>query len=136
MGATSRVAGGAGDLGAAGAPPAAIARVVALIDATRHDATPGDADACALVDIDLGILGASAERYARYEDEVRREYAWVPEPAFRAGLAAILRGFLARPRIYATDAFARLEAPARANLAGAIARLAGEAPGGSSPASP
>lgn len=111
-------------LSAAGAPAEAKARVVALIDATRHDAVPADGDARALVDVDLGILGASAERYSRYEDEVRREYSWVPEAAFRAGRASILRGFLARPRIYATEAFARLEAPARANLAWAIARLA------------
>ena len=115
-------------LSAAGAPEAAIARVEALIDATRHAAEPGpdDRDARLLVDIDLGVLGAGPERYARYEAEIRREYAWVPAAWFRARRAELLRGFLARPRVYTTPEFAAREAPARANLAWAIARL--EAP--------
>lgn len=112
-------------LGTAGARPDAVERVAALIDATRHAAVPADDDARLLVDIDLGVLGAPRERYARYEDEIRREYAWVPEDAFRAGRASVLRGFLDRPRIYLTAAFADREAAARANLAWAIARLGG-----------
>ncbi|MFN7145728.1 MAG: N-methyl-D-aspartate receptor NMDAR2C subunit [Myxococcota bacterium] len=112
-------------LGPAGARPDAVARVVGLIDATRHAAVPADDDARLLVDIDLGVLGAPPDRYARYEEEIRREYAWVPADVFRAKRAEILRGFLARPRIYATAAFADREAAARANLAWAIARLGG-----------
>jgi len=43
---------------------------------------------------------------------------------FRDRRAGILRGFLARPALYCTAALAaRFEAPARANLAAAIARL-------------
>ncbi len=56
-----------------------------LIMATCHQAPPGDADAALVVDIDLAILAAPAPVYARYEADVRAEYAWVPEPLFRAG---------------------------------------------------
>ena len=78
-----------------------------------------------LVDLDLAILAAPAERYAAYAAAIRREYAHVPEDQFRAGRAAVLAGFLARPRLYASPALAaRWEAPARANLAAECAALA------------
>ena len=57
-----------------------------LIMATCHQAPPGDADAALVVDLDLD-LAAPAPVYARYEADVRAEYAWVPEPLFRAGRA-------------------------------------------------
>ena len=55
---------------------------------------------------------------------MRREYAFLPEPDWRRGRSRVLRMFLDLPRIYLTDAFHdRLEARARRNLAGALARL-------------
>lgn len=107
-----------------GAQSAAAERVCALILATRHDATELAGDAALLVDIDLAILGAPPDDFDRYEDEVRREYRWVPGPVFRAKRAALLRGFLDRETIYTTEVFReRLEAEARANLARSIERL-------------
>lgn len=101
----------------AGAAPDVADRVHALIMVTRHDAVPAANDERVLVDIDLAILGAERERFAEYESQVRREYAWVPEPMFREGRAKILRQFTERPSIYATDFFrAELEARARRNL--------------------
>lgn len=109
---------------AAGAAPAVADRVHALVLATRHDAEPAGADAALLVDIDLAILGAAPARFAEYERQIRAEYAQVPPALFAARRGEILRAFLARPAIYATPALrAELEAPARANLAAAIAGL-------------
>lgn len=108
----------------AGAAPGIAGRVEQLILATRHAAPPATPDQSLLVDVDLAILGAGPERYAEYEDQVRREYAWVPEAEFRSRRRAILQGFLARPFLYSTGFFrGRLESAARANLEGAIARL-------------
>ena len=109
----------------AGAAPDVAARVHALIMATRHSEVPATADAKLLVDIDLAILGAEPARFAEYERQIRDEYGLVPEDIFRDRRAAILRGFLARPSLFSTPAYAdRLDAPARVNLARAIARLA------------
>jgi predicted metal-dependent HD superfamily phosphohydrolase len=108
-----------------GVDPTLVSSVVSLIQTTKHTAPPTSPDAALLVDIDLAILGQPRERYARFEDEIRREYSWVPEPDFAAGRGTILRGFLERPAIYGTDSFCRrYEASARGNLRWAIARLA------------
>lgn len=101
-------------------------RVGQLVLATRHDAEPAPGDATLLVDIDLAILGAIEARFDEYERQIRLEYVWVPEQVYRARRAEILRGFLARPRIYGTARFRGwYEAPARANLERSIARLGG-----------
>jgi predicted metal-dependent HD superfamily phosphohydrolase len=96
-------------------------RVWGLIMATRHAVVPSDPDTAILIDVDLSILGADADRYARFETEVRREYRWVPRFLYRRKRAEILRSFLQRPKIYATDLFnARYESQARRNLRAAI----------------
>jgi predicted metal-dependent HD superfamily phosphohydrolase len=100
------------------------ARVHDLVMATCHAALPATDDARLLVDIDLSILGAEAERFDEYEVQVRQEYAWVPGPEFRHKRREILQGFLARPHIYATEWFQRrFEAVARNNLQRSVARL-------------
>jgi len=109
----------------AGADAAVAERVHELIMATRHSEVPSTPDAKLLVDIDLAILGAEPARFAEYERQIRDEYGFVPEPLFRDKRAQILRGFLQRPAIFATQAFAdRFDRRARANLARAIAQLA------------
>lgn len=101
-----------------------IRRVEALILATTHDAEAPPGDAALLVDIDLSILGRDSDRFDEYEEQVRREYRWVPGPLFRAKRAELLEAFLARPQLYVTDHFrAALEEPARLNLTRSIARL-------------
>src|SRR5207248_1574948 len=98
----------------AGAPAGVAERVRDLILATKHDAKPRAGDAAVLVDIDLAILGAEPARFDEYEAQVRSEYAHVPDAMFRLGRAKILKGFLARPSIYATPRFReRFEARAR-----------------------
>ena len=111
-------------LAQAGVPAEVGARVRALVLATRHAALPEVGDAQLLVDVDLSILGAAPVRFDEYERQIRQEYAWVPDAAFRQARANVLRGFLARPRIFGTPWFAnRLEAPARANLARSLHAL-------------
>ncbi|WP_128003647.1 HD domain-containing protein [Piscinibacter defluvii] len=103
---------------AAGASHEAARRVAALVLVTKHTALPASPDEQLLVDIDLCILGASAPRFAEYEQQVRAEYEFVPEAVFKQKRSAILRSFLARPRIYGTEFFySRLEQQARINLA-------------------
>lgn len=104
--------------------PQAREAVAWMILATRHDGFPEDRDAQALMDADLAILGADPERYARYERQVREEYAHVPLPLYRAGRARLLKGFLKRPVLYLTEEFRdRLEEAARANLERSVAEL-------------
>ena len=97
-------------------------RVLAVVGrAQRHDA----ADAQLLVDIDLSILGSPAERFERYDQDVRKEYAWVPGFRYQEARAQVLQSFLDRPRLYHGEhAVALLEAQARINLAAALSRLA------------
>jgi predicted metal-dependent HD superfamily phosphohydrolase len=94
----------------------------ALIRKTRTHDAGGDADAQVLIDADLAILGASELAYRNYVDAIRQEYAWVPEPDYRAGRKRILEHFLIRPRIY--QFLSHLEDPARRNIAAEIASLA------------
>ncbi|MEO7403891.1 MAG: N-methyl-D-aspartate receptor NMDAR2C subunit [Burkholderiales bacterium] len=101
-----------------------IARVVELILATKHAAEPAGADAKLLVDVDLSILGQSADVYAQFEGDVRREYWWVPAKTFAEKRAALLQGLLERPHLFSTERFReRYESQARVNVANAITTL-------------
>lgn len=101
-----------------------VSTVRELISATLHREPPTPGDTRWLVDIDLSILGAEASRFAQYERQIRKEYRWVRAARFRDARATVLKSFLDRPNIYATDFFRRrLEDRARQNLREAIARL-------------
>ena len=106
-----------------GANAAAVQRIVDMILATRtHE--PGDGDAPLMVDVDLGILGASPAAFEAYDAAIRKEYRWVPEAQYRKGRADVLRRFLTRPNIYTTPTFRNAyEDRARSNLESGIARL-------------
>ncbi|WP_027483694.1 HD domain-containing protein [Deinococcus pimensis] len=105
-------------------PEAHVERVVSLVLATATHECGGDEDAAAFVDADLAVLGAPRPRYARYANAIRREYAWVPEEAYREGRARVLRGFLGRARLYVTPGMrSACEVTARANLTWELARL-------------
>lgn len=105
-------------LEAAGAAPIVVQTVSDLVLATKHDHTPTEPAAQLIVDIDLAILGADRMRFDEYEAQIRREYRFVPDDLFRAGRAAILQSFLARPTIFSTAPFrARYETRARENIA-------------------
>ena len=111
-------------------PPATLARTVRLIEATAAHAIPPGLDSdeagdmARFLDMDLSILGAPEATFDRYEAGVRAEYAYVAEPAFRAGRAAILERFLARaPLFFSPWGRARFENEARDNLRRSIAAL-------------
>ena len=92
-------------LTAAGADAETIDRVQGLILATDHSSPPQTDAQAWIVDIDLTILGSVPADYDRYEEAIRREYAWVPGFLFRRKRKAILQSFLDHPNIYATDFF-------------------------------
>lgn len=122
-----------------GVDAAAVQRVHAMVLATRHaDAASAaaDADTRLLLDIDLAILGAPALRFDEYERQVRAEYALIDDAPFAARRAVLLRGFLARPAIYAgTAPGLQREAQARVNLARVLPRWDALARGGAPSAS-
>jgi predicted metal-dependent HD superfamily phosphohydrolase len=106
-------------LGPLGVPADVLERVVRLIRATAHASAdpPPDRDTGVLLDADLAVLGAAEPRYRQYAADIRREYGWVPDAAYRAGRAAVLERFLARPRLYwNTLTFEEGEARARENM--------------------
>lgn len=110
---------------AGGASADAAARVRELVLATQHSAIPQGEDAQLLVDVDLSILGAAEPRFSEYERQVRQEYGWVSEDAFRQGRARVLTSLLDRSSIYSTAWFtARLEERARENLSRSLKELA------------
>lgn len=99
-------------------------RVSRLIEATGHKATVHDTDAQILVDVDLSILGREESVFWCYEENIRKEYAWVQEEVFNRKRADILRQFLYRQHIYYLKEYReRFEEKARNNLEQAIARL-------------
>lgn len=107
-----------------GVPTKLSGQVAELIRMTKAHTTEGDGDDDLFLDMYFAILGAPADVYDRYTEQVRTEYGWVPEEFFKAGRAEFLRGVLARPRIFLTDIYeAEIGAQARENIAREIARL-------------
>ncbi|MFW2343480.1 hypothetical protein [Brevundimonas sp.] len=106
------------------------ARAVRLIEATARHQIPDDlasvdgSDMAEFLDMDLSILGARTAVFDAYEDAIRREYAFVPEPLYREARRGILESFLARDQLYFSEwgqaAFGR---QARTNLERSIQRL-------------
>jgi predicted metal-dependent HD superfamily phosphohydrolase len=106
----------------AGLPEAELATIEAIIRATRdHMAVGPDAthDLQAAIDIDMSILGALPAQYARYADNVRREYcpAATTDERFTAGRILFLEKVLEAPRIFhLPESIERWELAARANI--------------------
>jgi predicted metal-dependent HD superfamily phosphohydrolase len=99
-------------------------RVEDLILVTKHNVVPADGEGRLVIDIDLAILGKPEDRFWRYERDVRREYAFVPEDVFRTKRAEILEAFLRREAIFQLPWFRdRYEEQARQNLAASVTRL-------------
>ncbi|WP_109471797.1 hypothetical protein [Ornithinimicrobium cavernae] len=91
----------------------------ALLASRRHTVS-------VLHDADLWILSSPADRYRQYAEQVRSEYAHVPDELFRQGRSAVLSGFAGREVLYRTaHARTHWEPAARANLATELDRLRG-----------
>jgi predicted metal-dependent HD superfamily phosphohydrolase len=111
-------------LGALGMPRAVIEDVARLVLLTRHDSPASDPAGRLLCDIDLWILGGTPLEFDAYDRDIRAEFAWVPEDAYRDARREVLGAFLRRQPLYQTEYFRRrYEAAARANLRRAIERL-------------
>lgn len=101
---------------------AAITRLIRLT--ARHDSDAAEPLDAAFHDADLWILSAPQVRFDGYCDQVREEYASVPDAEYRNGRAAILGPLLHRDRIFRTShALHNWETPARINLGRELARL-------------
>lgn len=111
------------ELLALGVPAENARRVRELVVAlSRHD--PGeDADAALLCDADLAILAAEPQRYRAYTEDVRAEYAHIPERHFLEARAAIVSRLLARPSVFVTPLARVWEEAARQNLDAELQRL-------------
>lgn len=114
-----------GTLTASDVPLELVDEVVRLVRVTRdHRPEPGDPAGQVLCDADLAILASAEQRYEEYLAGVRREYAHLDEPTFRAGRARVLRALLKAPTMFHTpvarDAWER---PARANVERELAVL-------------
>jgi predicted metal-dependent HD superfamily phosphohydrolase len=98
-----------------------------LIRLTRtHQVEPADKLGAILISIDLSILAAEPARYDAYAASIRKEFAHVPDVAYRAGRSDVLRRFAARPVIFPDAAFAHAyDQKARHNLARELATLSG-----------
>lgn len=108
-----------------GVPPATAGLTRRLVLATKgHEAEADVPDLGLFLDADLSILGAPEETYMAYSEAIRREYAWVPEAAYREGRLKVLTNFLRRERLYFTAPLAeRFGARARRNLSREIQAL-------------
>lgn len=117
------------ELGGLNVPAATIKAVSAMILATkqhRADALPAElaSDGRWFLDFDLAILGSRPDIYRAYSQAIRREYGWVPKLLYRRGRRQVLESFLEREQLFFTEVMrARLEAPARQNLAEELAAL-------------
>ncbi|MFC7828376.1 hypothetical protein [Streptomyces sp. NPDC057375] len=109
----------------AGVPAEKAAEVARLVRLTVTHAPAGDdRDGQVLCDADLAILASPPSAYAAYTAAVREEYHFVPNAAFRAGRAAILRQLLDLPALFHTPHGQReWEATARHNLTGELEML-------------
>ncbi|MBB4759583.1 metal-dependent phosphohydrolase [Amorphoplanes digitatis] len=107
-----------GLLATLGVPAATAAEVARLVGLTAGHATgEDDRDGELLCDADLAILASAPDDYAAYTAAIRREYAHVPDDAFRGGRAQVLKALLELPSIYRHPPLrAAWEDRARANL--------------------
>ncbi len=114
---------------------ALLQRTAPLILATKHLGDEMPEEAGWVVDADLSILGTEdQEKFELYEQQVRREYAFVDDHVFAAGRANFVRGMLERDTIFATRRGRLLwEKNARRNLRRSALLLPKPLPCGSLP---
>lgn len=98
-------------------------RADAIIRATKQHMIPDGlsaedrSDMAFFLDIDLSILATADGVFKAYEDQIRQEYAFVPEEIYVQARNGILKGFLNRDRLYFSDYFHdQWEFRARENL--------------------
>jgi predicted metal-dependent HD superfamily phosphohydrolase len=104
--------------------PKVVDRITNMIIATKTHQSETE-DSALMVDIDLGILGTSADAFEEYDAAIRREFHWVPTVQYCIGRSQVLSSFLKREAIYQTPVMFNLyEVQARENLSRKIKELA------------
>ena len=82
----------------------------------KHEAT-NELDLQFLLDIDLAILAASAERFTEYEQQIQQEYAWVYPDIYLIKRKQVLAHFYQTEPLYQTEYFQQnFEQRAKENL--------------------
>ena len=95
-----------------------IEKVYKWIIATQKHLPSNDHDLNSLLDIDLAILGSSAERFAQYQQQIQFEYAWVESGVYQVKRKQVLQQFEQMNPIFQTSYFNQcLEKQAKRNLA-------------------
>lgn len=91
----------------------------------QHSAVSDDALSLQLfLDLDMAVLGKTAQAYAEYARLIRCEYSFVPLDTYCTTRAKVLELFLQQPTIYGNDHMRNaLEVRARDNLASEIQML-------------
>jgi len=106
--------------------------VSVFILATIHHHTPDKqsmpaslvSDLEHFLDMDMAILGEDKTTFDKYEDNIRREYFFVPIDVYKTERAKILQSFLNNEFIYNAPVFRKkYEASARKNIKGLITTL-------------
>lgn len=101
-----------------------INRIKELIMVTKHPSEPKNISEKILVDIDLSILGEHPVVYAKYEENIRKEFRMVAERKYYEGRLNVLNSILQKRRIYTTDYFHdNYENQARTNMTNAIIHI-------------
>jgi len=107
-----------------GAATDAVERVRRIILATCHEGEPQTSDEALALDIDLSILGRDQGEFDKYQEQIRREFEWVPVETFRTGRARVLSSFLDREHIFQNEELrTQYEEAARRNLTAALQEL-------------
>jgi predicted metal-dependent HD superfamily phosphohydrolase len=101
-----------------------INKTTSLILSTKHQKTSRKKEERLLQDIDLCIFGQSKKEFDKYENNIRKEYYWVPLEKYKDGRIKVLLYFLQKSNIYNTDFYRKkYEKKARINLKRSIKRL-------------
>ena len=74
-----------------------------LILSTSLEVYPESFEEKIVKDMDLAILGSNPKEYAKYEENIRKEYSYVPYNMYRAGRIEVLSILLSKDNIYYTD---------------------------------
>jgi predicted metal-dependent HD superfamily phosphohydrolase len=105
------------------APEDSIERMANMIRATNGHDGSYDFDTHLMLDIDLGILGSRPHEFDTFDQNIRKEYQWVPLEDYNFLRARVLQGFLDRDKIYHTEPYMFRETRARENLQRRIKEL-------------
>lgn len=87
-----------------------------IVATQKHESTD-ELDLQFLLDIDLAILAASQARFAEYEQQIQKEYAWVDSGIYSLKKKEVLAHFYHAEPLYQTEYFQQsFEQRAKSNL--------------------